>query len=109
MPLITDGWSFMRRLSLPILLLITFLFNTAHPGAAQSENEPTDPDLTPEEILQACAQDQADMLPSPFTDVVPTDWAYKAVLTLYYCGAYRGAIPPELYQQYLEENSDSPG
>lgn len=99
----------MPRLALPTLLLTAFLFPLAHPVAAQSESVTTDPELTSEEILQACAQDQADRLPSPFTDVVPSDWAYKAVLTLYYCGAYRGAIPPEQYQQHLEENSDSPG
>ncbi|MFS8867250.1 hypothetical protein [Synechococcus sp. H65.1] len=59
--------------------------------------------LTTEQILQACAANQADTLPSPFPDVAPTDWAYKAVLTLYYCGAYRGAIPPESFRRYLEQ------
>ncbi|MCF2971496.1 hypothetical protein L1047_09850 [Synechococcus sp. Nb3U1] len=63
--------------------------------------------LTTEQILQACASNQADTLPSPFPDVVPSDWAYKAVLTLYYCGAYRGAIPPEQYQRYLEQQRGS--
>ncbi len=63
--------------------------------------------LTTEQILQACASNQADTLPSPFPDVVPTDWAYKAVLTLYYCGAYRGAIPPEQFQRYLEQQRGS--
>ncbi|MEN9231514.1 MAG: hypothetical protein Q6L68_11450 [Thermostichus sp. DG02_5_bins_236] len=63
--------------------------------------------LTSEQILQACARNQADTLPSPFPDVVPTDWAYKAVLTLYYCGAYRGAIPPEQYQRYLQQQQGS--
>lgn len=58
--------------------------------------------LTTDQILQACATNQADTLPSPFPDVVETDWAYEAVLTLYYCGAYRGAIPPEQYRRYLE-------
>ncbi len=63
--------------------------------------------LTTEQILQACASNQADTLPSPFPDVVPSDWAYKAVLTLYYCGAYRGAIPPEQFQRYLEQQRGS--
>ncbi len=63
--------------------------------------------LTTEQILQACAANQADTLPSPFPDVVPTDWAYKAVLTLYYCGAYRGAIPPETFRRYLEQQRPS--
>lgn len=63
--------------------------------------------LTTEQILQACAANQADTLPSPFPDVVPTDWAYKAVLTLYYCGAYRGGIPPETFRRYLEQQRGS--
>ncbi len=63
--------------------------------------------LTTDQILQACATNQADTLPSPFADVVPTDWAYKAVLTLYYCGAYRGAIPPETFRRYLEQQRGS--
>ncbi|MFT0786716.1 hypothetical protein [Synechococcus sp. H55.10] len=63
--------------------------------------------LTTEQILQACAANQADTLPSPFPDVVPTDWAYKAVLTLYYCGAYRGAIPPETFRRHLEQQRGS--
>ena len=64
--------------------------------------------LTTDQILQACATNQADTLPSPFPDVVETDWAYKSVLTLYYCGAYRGAIPPEQYRRYLESQREMP-
>ncbi|GAB4215486.1 MAG: hypothetical protein OHK0012_15720 [Synechococcales cyanobacterium] len=60
------------------------------------------PTPTRQEILQACARQQADQLPNPFTDISESDWAYKAVLTLHYCGAYRGAIPPEQYQRYLD-------
>ncbi|MFS8740914.1 hypothetical protein [Synechococcus sp. W70.1] len=83
------------------------------PGAvlAQANLRELPPDLaeqlTTERILQACAANQADTLPSPFPDVVPTDWAYKAVLTLYYCGAYRGAIPPEQFRRYLEQQRGS--
>ncbi|MDX2273763.1 MAG: hypothetical protein NW237_17680 [Cyanobacteriota bacterium] len=71
---------------------------------------PAQPELTPEQVLQACATDQADQLPNPFSDVSPQDWAYQAVLTLYYCGAYRGAIPPADYQRFWQEKSaGSPG
>lgn len=63
-------------------------------------------DLTELEILEACAEDRAGSLPNPFADVQPTDWAYEAVLTLYYCGAYRGAIPPEQYQEYLDSREE---
>ncbi|PSB53612.1 S-layer protein [filamentous cyanobacterium Phorm 6] len=47
-----------------------------------------------EQILNACVQNQAETLPNPFTDVPSNHWAYKAVLTMYYCGAYREATAP---------------
>jgi hypothetical protein len=104
-----EGYPLMLRFSLAVPLLASLLVYAVHPVTAQSESEPTDPELTSEEILQACAQGQAEQLPSPFTDVVPSDWAYKAVLTLYYCGAYRGAIPPQQYQQHRKKNTNSSG
>jgi len=54
-------------------------------------------------ILQTCAQDQADTLANPFPDVSSNHWAYKAVLSLYYCGAYRGSVPPEQVKSFLEQ------
>lgn len=74
------------------------------PTAAQTQQEQET--LTELEILEACAEDRAGTLPNPFTDVQPTDWAYEAVLTLYYCGAYRGAIPPEQYKNYLDSREE---
>ena len=49
-----------------------------------------------EQILNACVQNRAETLPNPFTDVPSNHWAYKAVLTMYYRGAYREATPPDL-------------
>ncbi len=57
---------------------------------------------TREQILNACVQNQAETLPNPFTDVPSNHWAYKAVLTMYYCGAYREATPPALIKELLE-------
>ncbi len=57
---------------------------------------------TREQILNACVQNQAETLPNPFSDVPPNHWAYKAVLTMYYCGAYREATPPALIKELLE-------
>ena len=57
---------------------------------------------TREQILNACVQNQAETLPNPFSDVPRNHWAYKAVLTMYYCGAYREATPPALIQELLE-------
>ncbi|MEG3882817.1 hypothetical protein QT971_01235 [Microcoleus sp. herbarium19] len=51
---------------------------------------------TREQILNACVQNRAETLPNPFSDVPRNHWAYKAVLTMYYCGAYREATPPAL-------------
>lgn len=49
--------------------------------------------VSAERILQACSQDKAETLPIPFSDLSPRDWAFKAVMSMYYCGAYRGSIP----------------
>ncbi|MGQ9838263.1 MAG: hypothetical protein ACUVRV_09935 [Cyanobacteriota bacterium] len=99
-----------RHLLLPTFW-VAILSSLNLPGSAlaQANLRELPPDLaeqlTSEQILQACASNQADTLPSPFPDVVPSDWAYKAVLTLYYCGAYRGAIPPESFQRYLQQQA----
>ncbi|MEG4394306.1 S-layer protein [Microcoleus sp. BROC3] len=55
-----------------------------------------------EQILNACVQNQVETLPNPFTDVPSNHWAYKAVLTMYYCGAYREGTPPALIKESLE-------
>lgn len=87
----------LRNLATISLLLTTTLFST--PIKAE-ENQPiiqqTIPIQAPptrEEILNACRQNQADRLPNPYTDVEPTHWAYKAVLSMYYCGAFLQATP----------------
>ncbi|MEG3934600.1 MULTISPECIES: S-layer protein [unclassified Microcoleus] len=55
-----------------------------------------------EQILNACVQNRAETLPNPFTDVPSNHWAYKAVLTMYYCGPYREGTPPALIKELLE-------
>jgi hypothetical protein len=57
---------------------------------------------TREQILNACVQSQVETLPNPFTDVPSNHWAYKPVLTMYYCGVYREATPPALIQELLQ-------
>jgi len=75
-----------------ILLFGVFaaLLCTASPAFAQPADR---------QILEACAQNRADRLPNPYTDLSPEHWAYRAVLSMHYCGAYRGAIPPEQIEQ----------
>ena len=78
------------------------------PAKAQSPAQPKQNNFlvqvqpTREQILNACVQNRAETLPNPFTDVPSNHWAYKAVLTMYYCGAYREATAPALIQELLE-------
>jgi hypothetical protein len=58
------------------------------------------------EVLEACAQNRAERLPNPYTDVSPGHWAYRAVLSMHYCGAYRGAVPPEQYEKTLRQKTN---
>jgi hypothetical protein len=51
------------------------------------------------QVLEACSQNRAETLPNPYIDVSPSHWAYKALLTLHYCGAYRQATPPSLIEK----------
>lgn len=58
--------------------------------------------VTKAQVLNACVQNRAETLPNPYTDVAPTHWAYKAVLSLYYCGAFREATPSSLIEELLK-------
>ncbi|MEG4941623.1 S-layer protein [Microcoleus sp. F4-D5] len=88
-------------MKLSIFATATLLIYTGFLAPAKAENTPQ---LQParEQILNACVQNQAETLPNPFTDVPSDHWAYKAVLTMYYCGAYREATPPALIKELLE-------
>ncbi len=57
------------------------------------------------EVLEACATNQIRTLPAPYSDVPTDHWAYEAVAKMYYCGAYRGAVPPEVYQRLVAQNA----
>lgn len=58
---------------------------------------------TAPQVLSACIQNRAETLPIPFTDVSRDHWAFKAVMTLYYCGAWRQATPAALIQKLRTE------
>lgn len=70
--------------------------NAQNTAQAQPNNSLVQVQPRREQILNACVQNQAETLPNPFSDVPSDHWAYKAVLTMYYCGAYREATPPDL-------------
>jgi len=78
------------------------------PAQAQSPAQPKQNNSlvqvqpTREQILNACVLNRAQTLPNPFTDVPSNHWASKAVLTMYYCGAYREATAPALIQELLQ-------
>ncbi|MEG4057738.1 MULTISPECIES: S-layer protein [unclassified Microcoleus] len=97
-------------MKLTIFATATLLISTGIFDPAKAENT-TQPkpnnslvqvQTAPEQILNACVQNQVETLPNPFTDVPSNHWAYKAVLTMYYCGAYREATPPALIKESLE-------
>ena len=73
-----------------------------NPAQIKQNNSLVQVQLMREQILNACVQNQAETLPNPFTDVPSNHWAYKAVLTMYYCGPYREGTPPALIKELLE-------
>jgi hypothetical protein len=84
-----------------------FLFTSfALPVKAQTQPSESSPSNSPNQttpvlnqVAEACIQNRAETLPSPFTDVPQNHWAFKAVMTMHYCGAFRQAASPELFQQ----------
>jgi hypothetical protein len=94
------------RIVSTIILLISascsFPAQAQNPAPIKPNNSLVQVQPTREQILNACVQNQAETLPNPFTDVPSNHWAYKAVLTMYYCGAYREATPPALIKELLE-------
>ncbi|BAY65871.1 hypothetical protein NIES22_59800 [Calothrix brevissima NIES-22] len=51
-------------------------------------------------VINACIENKAETLPNPFSDVPSDHWAFKAVMTMHYCGAFRQATPPALFPQF---------
>ncbi|MDZ8055567.1 MAG: S-layer protein [Aulosira sp. ZfuVER01] len=69
-----------------------------------SNNEP----VQSNPIINACIQNKAETLPNPFSDVPSDHWAFKAVMTMHYCGAFRQATPPALFQQLKPTETQQP-
>ncbi|MEG3990751.1 S-layer protein [Microcoleus sp. S28C3] len=87
------------------LLMYTGLLapaNAQNTAQVKPNNSLVQVQTTREQVLNACIQNRAETLPNPFTDVPSNHWAYKAVLTMYYCGPYREATPPDLIKKLLE-------
>ncbi|MEG5139851.1 MULTISPECIES: S-layer protein [unclassified Microcoleus] len=86
------------RIVATIILLVSGSCSTPaqaqNPARIKPNNSLVQSQPTREQILNACVLNRAETLPNPFTDVPSNHWAYKAVLTMYYCGAYREATAP---------------
>ncbi len=67
--------------------------------SAKAQEQNIQPPASYDRVLNACVQNQAETLPNPFSDVPSNHWAWKAVMTMYYCGAFRQATPPSLLKQ----------
>ncbi len=92
-------------MKLQILATITILTTTAlnFPVKAQSVAPPN----SDNQILNACVQNRAETLPVPFSDVSRDRWAFKAVMTMHYCGAFRQATPPTLFERLKPTQSQT--
>jgi hypothetical protein len=118
--LVLSRSNFLKKLSLKLLLVsheitlfatATLLATFGFLAPTQSSKYRTFHSTTPSSqtptnfrsSLEACSRDAADTLPNPYRDVSPSDWAYKAVLSMYYCGAYRGSISPAKVKPFLEQ------
>ncbi len=104
-----NGQSFLNQSFLksfvPLMGLVLILGNQvvfAQTAAPPPRTEESD------RILQACSQNQAETLPIPFQDLSPNHWAFKAVMSLHYCGAYRGSIPQETTRSVLKTSVQNP-
>jgi hypothetical protein len=91
-----------------LLLAIASLAAPARAIEAQSsQSTPAQAQLTTRQVLEACVQNRAETLPNPFTDVPANHWAFKAVLTMHYCGAFRQATPRSLIERLSNEQPAS--
>ncbi|XWK87419.1 MAG: S-layer protein [Phormidium sp.] len=82
----------------PLTIATSALFaslSLALPALAQTSAPQTTAQVSEEQVINACVQGRPETLPIPFRDLSPNDWAFKAVMNLYYCGAIGPNTPPE--------------
>ena len=85
-------------MNLRILATITLIASTAIASPIKAQSVPSKPS-SDNRVLNACVQNRAETLPVPFSDVSPDHWAFKAVMTMHYCGAFRQATPEALFER----------
>jgi hypothetical protein len=112
----TDGkfmivkFTIIKNIAIALLLFTSFALPVEAQIQPSESNSSSDSPArttpsTPNQVAEACIQNRAETLPSPFTDVPQNHWAFKAVMTMHYCGAFREAASPELFQQITPEKS----
>lgn len=90
-------------LFIPLCITIPASAQNAQTAGAIAQTPLSQPNA--QQVLAACVENRAETLPIPFTDVSPDHWAFKAVMTMYYCGAFRQATPPALIQKLTTEQN----
>lgn len=85
-----------RNLLLSVLLCANIGFWQAAKAQEPTNNEA----IKSNPVINACIDNKAETLPNPFSDVPSDHWAFKAVMTMHYCGAFRQATPPALFPQF---------
>lgn len=98
-------FKFMNRRILAVALVLT-TSGLISPAKAQESinNQPQ----KSTQVQTACINNQAETLPNPFSDVPTNHWAFKAVMTMHYCGAFRKAAPPALFERIRHNQSEQP-
>ena len=92
-----------------ILALVLLLTNIGLVNPVKAQESINSEPAKSNQVLNACIQNQAETLPNPFSDVPSDHWAFKAVMTMHYCGAFRQATPTALFQQLKPtENPQQP-
>jgi hypothetical protein len=87
-------------MNLKILATALVLTTTGLVAPVKAQSPATQaPASTSNQVLDACVQNRAETLPMPFSDVPPDHWAFKAVMSMYYCGAFLQATPPAAFEQ----------
>ena len=105
---------------IPIITVISLMIGgtlslpgRSHPADSDNpqslaQNDRGQTEVTKQEIITACIQERAETLPQLYSDVPPNHWAFKAVQTMAYCGAYRFATPPALIEELLNSDNNEP-
>ncbi|MDZ8225506.1 S-layer protein [Nostoc sp. ChiVER01] len=88
-----------------LLATLVVLATSSFVTPVKSQEPTTDTPAKSNQVLNACVHNQAETLPNPFTDVPSDHWAFKAVMTMHYCGAFRKATLPALFYKLQPTNS----